>query len=42
MTSDGEDSDVEPPLAKKQKQNAKKFKCEMAETAYTNTNIFKF
>ena len=26
MTSDGEDSDVEPPLAKKQKQNAKKSK----------------
>ena len=26
MTSDGGDSDVEPPLAKKQKQNAKKSK----------------
>ena len=26
MTSDGEDSDVEPPPAKKQKQNAKKSK----------------
>ena len=26
MTSDGEDSDVEPPPTKKQKQNAKKSK----------------
>ena len=26
MTFDGEDSDVEPPPAKKQKQNAKEFK----------------
>ena len=26
LTSDGEDSDVEPPTAKKQKENAKKSK----------------
>ena len=44
ITSDDEDSDLEPPLAKKQKQNAKKIqdKCEMAEVAFTNTNMLKF
>ena len=44
ITSDDEDSDVEPPPAKKQKQNAKKIqdKCEMAEVAFTNTNMLKF
>ena len=41
MTSDGEDSDVEPSTAKKQKQKIQN-KCEMAEAAYTNRNIFKF
>ena len=29
MTSDGKDSDVEPPLIKKQRQNAKKSKMNM-------------
>ena len=44
MTSDGEDSDVEPPPTKRQKQNAKKFqdKCEMVEAVYASINIFKF
>ena len=44
MTSDGEDSDVKPPAAQKQKQNAKKSKTnDKWQRQYMQTqNIFNF
>ena len=41
MTSDGEDSDVEPPPAKKQKQNAKKSKINVkCQKQHIQTQLF--
>ena len=41
MTSDGKDSDVEPPLIKKQRQNAKKSKMNMKrQKQQIQTQIF--
>ena len=41
MTSDGEDSDVEPPPAKKQKQNAKKSKINVkCQRRHIQTQLF--
>ena len=41
MTFDGEDSDVEPPLTKKQKQNSKKSEINLKwQKQHTQTQIF--